>query len=229
MTFTWISVIDLSAKERTSRVPILKEVQKQNRKTESANKLATILIEKDASWEATSPMSNQNRIKPHKYGGGISSSTITSVDIVINAPTHDSPLFLATKSGCTEIVKEILQVYPQAVEHIDEDGRDILHVAIKYRRMEIYKAVINMKFPLTRLRGKIDKQGNSILHMVGMKVSDQKTEGDIRSPAVVLRDDLLLFEVNDRLYWIRQIFYDYFLSFSSFVQRLSYLVNFLSH
>ncbi|XP_023742800.1 ankyrin repeat-containing protein At5g02620 [Lactuca sativa] len=186
--------IDLSAKERTSRVPILKEVQKQNRKTESANKLATILIEKDASWEATSPMSNQNRIKPHKYGGGISSSTITSVDIVINAPTHDSPLFLATKSGCTEIVKEILQVYPQAVEHIDEDGRDILHVAIKYRRMEIYKAVINMKFPLTRLRGKIDKQGNSILHMVGMKVSDQKTEGDIRSPAVVLRDDLLLFE-----------------------------------
>ena len=86
-------------------------------------------------------------------------------------------------------------MYPQAVEHIDEDGRDILHVAIKYRRIDIYKTVISMKNPLTRLRGKIDKRGNSILHMVGIKVTDQKAESDIRSPALVLRDDLLLFEV----------------------------------
>lgn len=151
-----------------------------------------------------------------------------SLEIII-APTPDSPLILATKSGCTEIVKKILQMYPQAVEHIDKDGRDILHVAIQYRRMEIYKVVINMKYPLMRLKGEIDNLGNSILHMVGQKVEDQKAEVDIRSPALILRDDLLLFEVNDRLYWIRQIFYDYFLSFSSFVQRLSYLVNFLSH
>ncbi|KAJ9566378.1 hypothetical protein OSB04_002344 [Centaurea solstitialis] len=64
------SVIDPSPKERTSRVPILKEVQKQKHKSESANKLATLLIENDTSWEATEPMSNQNRIKLHRYGGG---------------------------------------------------------------------------------------------------------------------------------------------------------------
>ena len=47
-----------------------------------------------------------------------------------------TPLFLATKSGCIEIVKEILKIFPQAVEHIDNEGRTILHVAIKYRQLE---------------------------------------------------------------------------------------------
>nr|GEX90129.1 ankyrin repeat-containing protein At5g02620-like [Tanacetum cinerariifolium] len=177
-----------SPKEGYRRVPIVKKVQKQMLKRESAKKVGTFLIESDASWEATEPMSNQNRIKLHRFGA------IAHADILINAPIPDSPLFLATKSGCTEIVKEILQVYPQAIEHIDEDGRDILHVAIKYRRIEIYNTVISMKYPLTRLRGKIDKRGNSILHMVGTKVRNQKAESDIRSPALVLRDDLLLFE-----------------------------------
>lgn len=170
-------------------MPIVKKVQKQMLKHKSAKKVGRFLIERDASWEATEPMSNQNRIKLHRFGATV------HADIIINAPTPDSPLFLETKSGFTEIVKEILQVYPQAVEHIDEDGRDILHVAIKYQRIDIYNTVIRMKNPLTRLRGKIDKRGNSILHMVGIKVRDPKAESDIRSPALVLRDDLLLFEV----------------------------------
>ncbi|KAI3711151.1 hypothetical protein L2E82_41026 [Cichorium intybus] len=181
----------LNHKERTSGVPFVKEHQKQMLKSESAKNFATLLIESDASWEATAPMPNQNRINLVQ---GISSFGISYPDPIINDPTRDSPLFLATKSGCTEIVKEILQVYPQAVDHIDENGRNILHVAIEYRRIEIYKAVINMKYPLMRLREVIDKQGNSILHIVGKRVEDHKAEGNIGSPALVLRDDLLLFE-----------------------------------
>lgn len=175
-------------------MPILKKFKKQKLKSESAKELATLLIENDTSWEESEPMPNQNRTKLHKYGGDIMPSQNHSLEIII-APTPDSPLILATKSGCTEIVKKILQMYPQAVEHIDKDGRDILHVAIQYRRKEIYNLVVNMKYSLRRLRGKIDKQGNSIMHMVGIKVKDPKAEQDNRSPAFVLRDDLLLFSV----------------------------------
>ncbi|XP_042752552.1 protein ACCELERATED CELL DEATH 6 isoform X3 [Lactuca sativa] len=182
----------INPKERASRVPILKKFKKQKLKSESAKELATLLIENDTSWEESEPMPNQNRTKLHKYGGDIMPSQNHSLEIII-APTPDSPLILATKSGCTEIVKKILQMYPQAVEHIDKDGRDILHVAIQYRRKEIYNLVVNMKYSLRRLRGKIDKQGNSIMHMVGIKVKDPKAEQDNRSPAFVLRDDLLLF------------------------------------
>ncbi|KAL4563008.1 hypothetical protein LXL04_027039 [Taraxacum kok-saghyz] len=177
--------IHLNPREQMSRVPLLKQLHKQRIKSESAKKLATLFIENDASWESTSPLSNEKGIKLQE---------IEKSHIVINTTSHYSPFFLATKSGSTEIVKEILRVYPQAIEHIDKDGRNILHVAIEYRRTEIYKLVINMKGPLMRLRGEIDKQGNSILHMVGKKVIDQKAKGDIGSPAFVLRDDLLLFE-----------------------------------
>lgn len=51
----------------------------------------------------------------------------------------ETPLFLVTKSGYTEIVKGILEVYPQAVEHVVEDGRNILHLAIMYRRNQIFE------------------------------------------------------------------------------------------
>ncbi|PWA89628.1 ankyrin repeat-containing domain, PGG domain protein [Artemisia annua] len=179
-----------SLEKGKSRVPIVKEIQKQMLRSKSAKKLATLLIESDASWEATETISNHqyNRLRPFLENP----SKEVSLEIVINKP--DSPLFLATKLGCTDIVKKILKAYPQAVEQIDEEGCGILHVAIKYRRLKIFKYVIKMKHPLMRLRGKIDKQGNSILHMVGLKVRDHKTEGDIRSPALILRDDLLLFE-----------------------------------
>ncbi|KAF2308682.1 hypothetical protein GH714_012284 [Hevea brasiliensis] len=59
----------------------------------------------------------------------------------------ETPLILATESGCVEIVKEILRAYPQAVEHVDDDGRNILHVAIKYRQLKIFEYVKEMELP----------------------------------------------------------------------------------
>ena len=80
------------------------------------------------------------------------------------------PLFLATRSGYVEIVQEILTLYPQAVEHIDERGRNILHIAIKYRHLKIFKLVTKMDLSLKRLVRKLDDEGNSILHTVGKKI-----------------------------------------------------------
>ena len=71
-----------------------------------------------------------------------------------------TPLFLATKSGCVEIVEQILSLYPQSVEHIDEKGRNILHIAIKYRKLKIFELVTKMELSLNRLVQKIDEDGN---------------------------------------------------------------------
>ncbi|KAI3680486.1 hypothetical protein L6452_35257 [Arctium lappa] len=179
-----------SSPERTSRVPMLQEIRMNKHRCESAKELARILIENDKSWKTTESRSDQGREKFHKYKGNITSVTDRG-DIAILPST---PLLLATKYGCIEIVKEILKVYPQAVEHIDDDGRNILHLAIKYRRKEIIDTLIDMEHPIRLLGGKIDKKGNSLLHMVGVKGNDLRGEDDIRSPALVLRDDLILFE-----------------------------------
>ncbi|KAL8201905.1 hypothetical protein R6Q57_011052 [Mikania cordata] len=182
--------IDCSS-EKHSRVPMFEEIRKIKHRCESAKELAKLLVENDKSWKATKSRLDKSRAKFHKFKGR---------DVALEKRDFpwppDTPLLIATKRGCTDIVKEILNVYPQAVEHIDGDGRNILHVAIKYRRMDIIDIVTSMAHSIRRLRGKIDYKGYSLLHMLSVPAKDSKAEDDIRNPALILRDDLILFEVN---------------------------------
>ncbi|XP_059438647.1 uncharacterized protein LOC132171366 [Corylus avellana] len=82
-------------------------------------------------------------------------------------PPTLTPLLLATSTGIVEIVKEILRVYPQAVEHESCEGQNILHVAIKHRRLEIYRHVKKMDIPMHMLARRIDSDGHTLLHLVG--------------------------------------------------------------
>lgn len=110
--------------------------------------------------------------------------------------TGETPLFLATMSGIIEIVEEILKGYPQAIEHVNNRGRNILHVAIKYRQIEIFEVVVKKEMLARRLIRKTDNVGNSILHMVGKKKKTGYAAEKIQSPALQLQKELLLFEVD---------------------------------
>ncbi|KAA8520147.1 hypothetical protein F0562_014403 [Nyssa sinensis] len=173
--------------EPRRRVTLWETIQNLKEKYESAMKLAKFLIERDISWEDTDPAVDECKPKIHNYGEASTASEGQGKKIA------ETPLFLATKSGCTEIVEAILKTYPQAIEHIDHEGRTILHVAIKYRQIQIFDIVEKMEIAMTRLLRKIDKKGNSILHMVGTKAEDF-TAKDMRSPALLLQEDMLLFE-----------------------------------
>lgn len=170
-------------------------MRKQKQRYEAALKLAN-------SWECSESALNQVDPRAHKYrlmSDVFKSQEKEEQDGVAQAgqvvtKIAESPLILATKSGCTEIVDEILKTYPQAVEYVDRDGRNVLHIAIKHRHMQIFDIVEKMGMPMRRLKRKITHKGNSILHMVGVK---EETEiADMRSPALLLQENLLLFEVN---------------------------------
>ena len=109
--------------------------------------------------------------------------------------SKETTLFLATMSGIPEIVEEILKKYPQAIEHYNDQGRNILHVAINYRQIEIFDMVVKMEMPARRLLRATDAKGNSILHMVGKK-GKRYVLRKSRSPAIQLQEELLLFEVH---------------------------------
>ena len=176
------------------------KVQKQKQLHRSAVELAKFLVRKDTSWELTYSSIDQSKPKIHKYGekGGQERQEVHLSNKILDKEESlgETPLILATKSGCVEIVEEILKLYPQAVEHIDDEGRNVLHVAIKYRQRKIFELVKGMDVPMKRLTRKIDGDGNSILHTVGRKrkdfVSDEKMEG----PAFLLQEELLWFEVH---------------------------------
>ncbi|KAK7847003.1 hypothetical protein CFP56_007187 [Quercus suber] len=160
---------------------------------ESSLGLSKLSVKEDTSSKFTSSNVDLSKSKPQEYGchsyemGGRSRQQLKQGEV--------TPLFLATMSGCVKIVKEILRMYPQAVEHLDDERQTILHVAIKYRQLEVFEHVSKMKVPMRWLVRRIDINGNSILHMVGMPRHDYVPEKMV-GPALQLQEELLWFEVH---------------------------------
>ncbi|KAL6321462.1 hypothetical protein AAG906_018398 [Vitis piasezkii] len=185
-------------------LPIWKEVRDEKIKHVSAWELAEKLIKHDTSWEVTE-IRLLNRGKP--YPEEIEDSSSQQLEEKtreccckknIKTPTagvkrDETPLFLATMWKIPDMVEKILKSYPQAAEHINEKGRNILHVAIQYRQMKIFKKVMEDEMLTRRLLRATDTKGNSMLHMVAKKRKglEEKTS---QGPAFELQEQLLLFE-----------------------------------
>ncbi|KAL6347347.1 hypothetical protein AAG906_016817 [Vitis piasezkii] len=107
--------------------------------------------------------------------------------------SDEAPLFLATISNIQDIVEEILVCHPQALEHTNKEGMNILHVAILYRHIEIFDIVSKSELLARSLLSATDNKGNSLLHMVGLKRKSQASE-KMQSPASQLQKELLLFK-----------------------------------
>ncbi|RXH85868.1 hypothetical protein DVH24_016921 [Malus domestica] len=89
----------------------------------------------------------------------------TKSDKGVTTKVYDStPLIIATVKGTLSIVKEILEQHPQAVEHINKNEHNILHVAIKHRQKAILKLIKSKPSVMSRLNERIDCDGNTVLH-----------------------------------------------------------------
>ncbi|RVW45973.1 Ankyrin repeat-containing protein ITN1 [Vitis vinifera] len=217
-----VKILNLMVAKSRFRWPIWEALLEEKHRYEAACELASKLLESDTSWEATNPQAVDRGVptKPisvQEKGGGslVSSKEREKVkpSIVLQHPddkkgktspkgnrtrfnnirNKETPLFLATMSGIPEIVSEILKKYPQAIEHYNDQGRNILHVAINYRQIEIFDMVVEMEMPARRLLRATDTKGNSILHMIGKK-GKRYVSRKTRSPAIQLQEELLLFE-----------------------------------
>ncbi|KAG5235265.1 ankyrin repeat-containing protein [Salix suchowensis] len=102
------------------------------------------------------------------------------------------PLFIATINGIEEIVWEIIDQYPHAIEKLNEEGQSILDVAVMHRQKKIFSLVKQQKVPLARLHRVIDNKGNTLLH----HVADMKhySGGTKPGPALQLQEELQWFE-----------------------------------
>lgn len=182
----------------TCKRALREEIQRDKEKYAAAMKLSQFLIAKDTSWEKTASIQDQSRPRIHRYGDflTVESKAKVSVDSSFKNKVEaaDSALFLAVKSGCSEMVKQILNTYPQAMGYVDDKGRNILHIIVKYRRLEMFNFVQKMEAPMKRLIRKLDKNSNSILHMTGMKRDDYVPER-MEGPALVLQDEIFWYEV----------------------------------
>ncbi|KAK8349962.1 hypothetical protein V6Z12_A06G177200 [Gossypium hirsutum] len=104
----------------------------------------------------------------------------------------DTPLFIAATTGIVEIANEILDKYPQAIEHINKSGQNILHVATLYRTYKVYDLVVKKKEKKNRLVRGIDNNGCTILHHAADTVYYRG--GTKPTPALKLQQELEWFE-----------------------------------
>lgn len=170
------TLIPLTSPSSIAGCPLMKEVWVEKRKHESALRLVKALVTKDNSWQFSNPGGDPGKIttdtialKHHSQNDDEGNAERTKIDI---------PLLTATRTGIIEIVKEILDRFPQAAEYINDSGQNILHIASKYRRREIFDFVTSMKLPMARLPRRIDNMGNTILHWAAWLPVKKDKEGN---------------------------------------------------
>ncbi|PON63720.1 Ankyrin repeat-containing protein [Parasponia andersonii] len=76
-----------------------------------------------------------------------------------------SPLLVAAKMGVREMVEKILDEYPVAIEDSDQEGKNVVLLAIENRHPQVYIFLKEKYSKKPYIFQKIDTQGNSALHM----------------------------------------------------------------
>ncbi|KAJ1701224.1 hypothetical protein LUZ63_001003 [Rhynchospora breviuscula] len=85
-----------------------------------------------------------------------------------NEPDTPSPVLIAAKMGVTEMVKRILEKFPVALLDQDKDEKNIVLLAVEYRRVHVYKYMLELPTMKEHVFGKVDKDGNSAPHLSAM-------------------------------------------------------------
>lgn len=133
---------------------------------------------------------------PHETPISPESERVTR-ETPVSRKSETTTLIKAAKMGRHEFVGKILQVCPQSATYLDAQGRNVLQVAVMYRRKEIVKIIRNMRTILPSwLFSRIDSEtGNTILHLASDGSPDVAKEEQDEPDAMQLHYDLVWFEV----------------------------------
>ncbi|KAH0976806.1 hypothetical protein GBA52_026525 [Prunus armeniaca] len=159
------------------------EIKIKNQKCLSS--LTRLLVEEDYSWAVniTTDINTFTLVCPNKSDDPPQQTSESTL--------KQTPLHVATRMGISKIVKKMLESHPQAVEVLDPVTRqNILHMAIKYRRLAIFNILKKSKSITSRLAYRIDTDGNTILHHAAYVSSyPVDAQGSI-GPAFQLQEEL---------------------------------------
>jgi hypothetical protein len=79
-----------------------------------------------------------------------------------------SPVLVAAKKGIREMVKSILTQFPVALLDQDKDEKNIVLLAVEHRQVDVYNMVLDVSTKRENVVGKVDRKGNSALHLAAM-------------------------------------------------------------
>ncbi|XP_052198335.1 uncharacterized protein LOC127805625 [Diospyros lotus] len=84
------------------------------------------------------------------------------------------PLLSAEKFGVKEVVEQILHGFPDAILFRDEEDHSVLELAILHRQEKVFNFIYHMDSCKNLMSTRLDKGGNSILHLAGTLAPQSK-------------------------------------------------------
>ncbi|KAK4256157.1 hypothetical protein QN277_009061 [Acacia crassicarpa] len=179
---------------------IVKEIWKKKQKNMQANEVADFLVSIDNSWRDTN---HGDRPRTEVVLPVIQPTNVartrkafqerTSFNLTPVKSKDYTPLLLAASTGIIEIVEKIIDVHPDAVSHVQRNGQNVLHIAVKHRQKKIYKHLKKFKV-LNGLGSHIASHDRTLLHQVARM--DYYDGGN--QPGVV-------FQLQDELHWFEGV------------------------
>ncbi|XP_050288423.1 uncharacterized protein LOC126727015 isoform X3 [Quercus robur] len=169
-----------------------------------ASRLTELLVEADSTWAET----HKGKVEDKTISlGDIDKKGIEEVTLTIEVAGEGkiqtkpnerkyrctpneirTPLLTAASEGIVEIFDKKIEAHPQAIEHLDKDEENILHVAVAHRQKEIFDRLEQMMvIRKCRLVSRININGYTLLH----QVADMKYyQGDKAGPCFQLQEEL---------------------------------------
>ncbi|CAL9020129.1 unnamed protein product, partial [Prunus brigantina] len=170
----------------------IRDMFDENKHKKCLSTLTQQLVEKDYSWvvNIATEINPFTLVCPNKSDDPPQKTSNNTFTLL-------APLLMATCKGISKIVKKMLDSHPQAVEMLDPaNGQNILHMAIKYRRLAIFTILKKSKSITSRLAYRIDSNGDTILHHAAY----------VRSyPADTQRSSGPAFQLQEELRWMERV------------------------
>ncbi|XP_077233421.1 uncharacterized protein LOC143875702 isoform X2 [Tasmannia lanceolata] len=80
-------------------------------------------------------------------------------------PILETPILVAAKMGVVEIVEKILDTFPVAMQDMNQDGKNIVLLAVENRQPHVYRLMLKKTVFKESVFKKVDVEGNSALHL----------------------------------------------------------------
>ncbi|XP_018506115.2 uncharacterized protein LOC103960143 isoform X1 [Pyrus x bretschneideri] len=124
---------------------------------------------------STSPLPQQEAEKPNNGKENIPEGSSTDQKAENKTPSArgESPILIAAKNGVTEMVEEILELFPVAIHDMNLEKKNIVLLAVEHRQPHVYRLLLKRKILKESVFSMVDHDGNSALHLAA-KLGEHK-------------------------------------------------------
>ncbi|KAK4266801.1 hypothetical protein QN277_023675 [Acacia crassicarpa] len=78
---------------------------------------------------------------------------------------RETPILVAAKNGVMEIIKKIVELFPVAIQDMNEEKKNIVLLAVEHRQPHVFEFLMEKNIYRESLFHQVDKDGNSALHL----------------------------------------------------------------